>query len=234
MKMPAPYYQDELTRLYLGDCRDILPLLEPGSVDLVLTDPPYGIALDTSNEKYHHGISRNRIVGDADIYDPVPIIELGLPSIIWGGNVFANSLPPSVGWLCWNKTVRDNAHIHQGDMELAWTNFIRRPRALQHLWIGAYKDSESGQRAQHPTQKPVALMEWCISIATEYIAVNSVLDPYCGSGTTLVAARLMGRRSIGIEIDERYAAATVERLRQTVMNLYPMPAAPDGEQGALL
>ncbi len=77
-------------------------------------------------------------------------------------------------------------------------------------------------------------MEWCISIATEYIAVNSVLDPYCGSGTTLVAARLMGRRSIGIEIDERYAAATVERLRQTVMNLYPMPAAPDGEQGALL
>ena len=210
------YYSDDAVAIAHADCRDVLPLLEP--VDLVLTDPPYGIDLDTSNHKYKHGISRPKLLGDTGV-DLAPIVSLGIPSILWGGNCFASQLPDFPGWLCWNKTVRDGAGIRQADMELAWTNFVRRPRAKQHLWIGAYRDSESGERALHPTQKPVALMAWCIGVADEYINAQTILDPFMGSGTTLRAAKDLGRKAIGIEIEERYCEIAANRMAQSVMEL---------------
>lgn len=211
-----PYFQDDSVTIYHGDCREVLPTLEP--VDLVLTDPPYGINLDTSNRKYKNGISRTPIVND-DGVDLKQIVLMGIPTILWGGNCFASQLPDHPGWLCWNKTVRDDAGIRQADMELAWTNFVRRSRAKQHLWIGAYRDSESGEQALHPTQKPLALMKWCIAIADQHMAVNIILDPFMGSGTTLRAAKDLGRKAIGIEIEERYCEIAAKRMSQSVMDL---------------
>ena len=217
--MIEPYFQDDSVTIYHGDCRTILPELP--KVDLVLTDPPYGINLDTTNNKYLNGICRNSVQGDAEPFDPAPLLIFDR-LVIWGGNCFASRLPDYFGWLCWVKTVRDGAKIRQADMELAWTNFVKRSRALQHLWIGAYRDSESGQQSLHPTQKPVALMAWCITIADEYGRAEIIPDPFMGSGTTLVAARSLNRKSIGIEIEERYCKIAVERLRQLPL---PLPGS---------
>ncbi|MFH1110945.1 MAG: DNA methyltransferase [Planctomycetota bacterium] len=225
-RLPKPYYEEPESGIviYHADCRDILPLLP--KVDLVLvTDPPYGISYDASHDKYKNGISREEAEWDKQPFDPAHLIALGLPSIIWGGNCFSSKLPDHPGWLCWVKTVRDGAEIRQADMEMAWTNCIRRPQTIRHLWIGAYRDSESGKQNFHPTQKPERVMRWCISLLP---GAAAILDPYMGSGTTLVAAKQLGRRAIGIEIEEKYCAIAVERLRQAVLPLEP--AAPEPEQ----
>ena len=203
-----PYYQDDLVTLYHGDCREILPSIR---ADFVLTDPPYGIAYDASHTKYKNGIDRGVAEWDNDPYDPSPIIRLGLPSMIWGGNCFSSRLPDSTAWAVWVKIARQDADIRQSDCEMAWTNCLGRSRVFTHLWIGAYRDSESGETNIHPTQKPIALMKWCLTIAK---AEGVILDPYCGSGTTLRAAKDMGLKSIGIEREEKYCAVTVSRLRQ--------------------
>ncbi|MDP9162383.1 MAG: hypothetical protein M3O09_19425, partial [Acidobacteriota bacterium] len=144
-----PYYSHAGITIYHSDCREWLADNDV-RVDLVLTDPPYGISYDSSHSKYHNGIARDLIVGDECPFDPTHLLTLG-KLIIWGGNIFSRRLPDSLGWLAWIKTMRDDADIRQADMELAWTNCIRRPRVFHHLWIGAYKASESGERAQHPT-----------------------------------------------------------------------------------
>ena len=216
MSLPTPYYDSDGITIYHADCREILPLLEAGSVDLVLTDPPYGIGYDSTHSKYKNGVDYGDATWDKDIFDPSPIIELKRPSIIWGGNCFASRLPDSPVWLTWVKIVRQDANIRQADMELAWTNCVSRPRVFQHLWIGAYRDSESGIPNVHPTQKPIALMKWCAEISkTEGL----ILDPFMGSGTTLRAAKDLGRKAIGIEIEERYCEIAVKRLAQQVLPL---------------
>jgi DNA modification methylase len=85
---------------------------------------------------------------------------------------------------------------------------------FHHLWIGYQRDSEAGESVKHPTQKPVELMSWCIQQAGD---VSSILDPFMGSGTTLVAAKLRGIKAVGIELEEKYCAMAVERLRQGVL-----------------
>ena len=204
-------------QLHLGDCLDILSTLEAGSVDAVVTDPPYGIAYDASHEKYKNGISRDAADWDIDPFDPSPILALGKPTIMWGGNCFALRLPDHAGWLCWVKTMRNDADIRQADMELAWTNCIRRPRTFRHLWVGAYRDSENGIRNVHPTQKPIRLMEWCIRLCTQ--PGDTILDPFMGSGTTGVAAVKTGRNFIGIEIDPGYFAIAQKRIEEAQMQL---------------
>lgn len=191
--------------LYLGDCLEILPHIE--KVDCVLTDPPYGISYDSSHSKYKNGIKRDEADWDEKPFDPTPIISLGLPTIMWGGNCFASRLPDNPGWLCWLKTARNGADIRQADMELAWTNCVNRSQTFRHLWIGAYRDSESGIQNQHPTQKPIAVMNWCL----EFVE-GAVADFYMGSGTTGVACMQLGRRFVGVEIEERYFNIALERI----------------------
>lgn len=209
-----PYYADGSVCIIHGDCREIsLPV-----TDLVLTDPPYGIAYDSSHAKYKNGIARSNIIGDSRPFDPSVLLKLGR-LIIWGGNCFASRLPDSSKWLAWIKTGRDDAQIRQADMELAWTNCVSRSRVFHHLWIGAYKASESGQQAQHPTQKPVELMRWCIGLVNP--APDTILDPFMGSGTTLRAAKDLGRKAIGIEIEERYCEIAAKRMEQECFDFCP-------------
>lgn len=207
----TPYNRTEYGVLYCADCLDILPKIPDKTIDLVLTDPPYGIDYDTTHDKYKNGISRRKVDNDDKPFDPTPLLIFDR-LILWGGNCFASRLPDSPQWLTWVKTMRDDANIRQADTEIAWTTrCVGRNRVFHHLWIGAYKNSESGIRASHPTQKPIALMEWCLSLVPN---AAIILDPFAGSGTTLVAAKQLGRKYIGVEINEEYCKICVDRLRQ--------------------
>ncbi len=213
-----PYYEDEWVTIYHGDCREIIPHL---AFDAVVTDPPYGIGLDTK-ARYHRNSDHAPIVGDDSAFDPAHLLDLNVPTILWGGNHYCDKLTPSAGWLVWNKVIYDGAFgtksmdKKQAEAEFAWTNCVPRPKGLRHLWDGVFRESESGTRF-HPAQKPVALMAWCIQQLPAECGV--ILDPYCGSGPTLRAAKNLGRHAIGIEIEERYCEIAVTRLGQEVLDL---------------
>ncbi len=221
-----PYYEHKGITIYHGDCRDILPSLEP--VDLVLTDPPWGTSTACNSQRFSRKSSpwwtevdntkvraHGDIKGDTEEFDPAPFI--GQPAILWGANNFARNLPHSNGWLVWDK--RKNAETMAekgwplGEAELAWTNIIGATRVFRCLWSGLLRDRERGE-FYHPTQKPISLMIWCLKFTT---AANTILDPFMGSGTTLRAAKDLGRKAIGIEIEEKYCEIAAKRLSQEVL-----------------
>lgn len=195
--------------LYLGDCREILPTLP--KVDAVVTDPPYGIGFVHSGKGGKLARSTTfggvAIVGDDAPFDPSP--WLSFPSVIlFGANHFADKLPPSPNWLVWDK--REGVCSNdQADCEMAWTNLKGPARLTRHLWNGMLKASERGESRVHPTQKPVEVMRWCIE---QIGGADVILDPFMGSGTTGVAAVKLGRKFIGIEIEERYFSIACKRI----------------------
>ena len=209
-----PYYDEAGITIYHADCREVLPTVTAG---FLLTDPPYGI-------DYKHGARAGgvllghdgqSIMGDREPFDPSPLVALGWPSVLWGGNHFADRLPPSKGWLVWDKR-EGRPSNDQSDCELAWTNLLSVARVFSAYWSGAVKHGEEqSQPRYHVNQKPLALMRWCLALS----AADPVVDPYCGSGSTLVAAKSQGRKAIGIEIEERYCEIAVKRLAQEVLPL---------------
>jgi len=214
--MPDPTWQSGDVTLYRADCLDVLPTLAEGSIDVVVTDPPYGIGYDASHKKYKNGIVRAEATWDKRPFDPSPLLRFP-HLIIWGANCFASRLPDSPVWLSWIKTTRNYAKVRQADFEMAWTRgCVHRPQAFRHLWIGAYRDSESGIRNVHPTQKPIALMRWCLEVAN-LPGDALILDPFMGSGTTGVACVQTGRKFIGVEIDEGYFDIAVKRIKEAQM-----------------
>ena len=202
--------------IYHGNCEQVLPFLEP--VDLVLTDPPYGIGESTGKNRNSSNKAITRDYGSDD-WDarPAPTWILGIlrdmsrHQIIFGGNYF--DLPPSRCWLVWDK---DNTG-ERADCELAWTNIDAAVRRIKWRWNGMIQEQGGDKKEPryHPTQKPVAVMRWAINQAPD--DVETILDPFMGSGTTLVAAKLEGKRAIGIEREERYCEIAAERLRQGVL-----------------
>jgi site-specific DNA-methyltransferase (adenine-specific) len=212
-----PYYEQDGITIYHGDCREILP--ELGPVDLVLTDPPYGMNLDTDYSGFNgwggKGKEWDRVIGDDAPFDPSP--WLAFPNaVLWGANFYASKLPDNGAWLVFNKRGDGkNSQICFGDCELAWTSLEKKSvRMFSHMWHGVARWSSEG--TLHPTQKPVSLMRWCLDFFPQ---ANVILDPFMGSGTTLRAAKDLGRKAIGIEIEERYCEIAAKRLQQSVMTL---------------
>jgi len=244
--------------LYLGDCLEILPTLGKECLDkpcrapvacggfgycrlrnqwAVVTDPPYGISHKVERTikaggKWHKQHT-DRIHGDNRPFDPSPWILQ--PCIVWGANYYAKSLPESGGWLVFDKR-RGGSHNQNfiaSDCELAWSNIFGSVKIFSHLWAGLCRDSEVGDH-YHPTQKPVALMEWCVGFLPD---AHTVFDPFMGSGTTGVACVNLGRKFIGIEIEPRYFDIACRRIeeayRQPRLFAEPKPK-PKPTQEALL
>lgn len=161
------------------------------------------------------GLDGHRIVGDDEPFDPAHLLAFDR-AIIWGANHFAAALPPAPGWLVWDK--RDGtASNDQSDCELAWSNILTTARLFSARWSGAHRTGrEQGEGRVHVNQKPVALMGWCLQLAGDD---RLVVDPYMGSGSTLRAAKDLGRRAIGIEIDQGHCETAVERLGQEALAL---------------
>lgn len=187
-------------QLFCGDCLEIMPTL--GKVDAIVTDPPYGISINKS-----HRLSVSRGFG-GDTWDDKPIdintIDLLFArsnnQIIWGGNYF--ELPPTRCFLIWDK---NNDGRDFADVELAWTSLDKVARIFRKRPM----NMDGGK--VHPTQKPLALMEWCLSFLPD---AATILDPFMGSGTTGVAAVNLGRNFIGIEKDPQYFEIAKERIAE--------------------
>ena len=214
--MIEPYYDSGGITIYHGDCREILPAIR---ADLILTDPPYGIGEARGRNKSRSKIAVSRDYGDADWDDePPPEWLFGLIrqqarwQIIFGGNFFP--LPPASCWLVWDK---DNGETDFADCELAWTNLPKAIRRIKWRWHGMLQEVMGAAKEDrvHPTQKPLPVMRWALTQAPDDCA--TVLDPFMGSGTTLRAAKDLGRKAIGIEIEERYCEIAVKRLAQEVL-----------------
>ena len=149
---------------------------------------------------------------DAVVADPPYGIGYRFPTVIlWGANNYADRLPASRGWLVWDKRLGTGPN-DQGDCELAWTNRDVVARLFSRFWNGAV----GPERRLHPAQKPIEVMRWCLELIP---SAQLVLDPYMGSGTTLRAAKDLGRRAIGIEIEERYCEIAATRLAQEALKL---------------
>ena len=199
-------------RLILGDCREVLPTLP--KVDAVVTDPPYGIGEAAGKNKTRSIAAAAKDYGNDD-WDNQPIAPdlmaavrgAGRWNVIFGGNYY--DCPPAKCWLVWDKV---NGESDFADCELAWTNLPKAVRLIRYMWNGMLRE-KGASRGDHPTQKPIEVMKWCISHLPEPSA--TILDPFMGSGTTGVAALQMGRAFIGIEREERYFEAAVRRLRET-------------------
>jgi len=207
-----PYYEYDGITIYHGKAEDVLPTLQ--AVDLVLTDPPYGIG--ESNER---NLSRGKLARPKDYgyfdWDKRPISQelyelcrdKGRYACIWGGIYYQN--PPSPAWLVWDK---QNGANDFADCELAWTNYGSAVRRKIHLWNGMIRKGQ--EERFHPTQKPLEIMEWAITLCPK---VETVLDPFMGAGTTLLAAKNLQRRAIGIDRVEKYCEIAVKRLAQEVL-----------------
>lgn len=202
-------------RLILCDCRAVMSTL--GRFDAVVTDPPYGIGITKSNR-----LAVSRGLGgkswDDEPADMTALLALGCQMIVWGGNYF--DLPPCRGPLVWDK---NNAGRDFADFEMAWTNLDMVARRI------IYRPMNMDGGKLHPTQKPIAVMEWCLGFLPD---AQTVLDPFCGSGSTLVACQRMGRHGTGIERDPDYFEVMCRRVeeatRQPDLFVAP-PAAPTQE-----
>jgi DNA modification methylase len=186
-------------RLLCGDSTDVNKvekLINKCDVNL-LTDPPYGInankqTLGTGKKKFHRG-------GDWDVEVPnfYYVLDLVDKAIIWGGNYFADKLPVNNDWLCWHKK---NDGLSFSEFELAWSNVGKNCRMLSHHW--------GGEKKQHPTMKPVKVIEWCI----DYLDEKPILDIFLGSGSTMVAAHQLKRKCFGMELDPKYCDVIIKRM----------------------
>jgi len=207
-------------RLILGDCLEVLPTLDP--VDAVVTDPPYGISANRMTlGKGKKQFSRGR-GWDDERPNIAWIPDFARWFCVWGGNYFADILPPTNDILVWHK-LNDGRSF--SECEFAWTNAGKQVRIRQHHW--------SGEEKSHPTQKPLAVMEWSLGFFPD---AHAVLDPFMGSGTTGVACARLGRRFIGIEIDETYFDIACRRIEEAYRQprLFGEEPAPKPIQHSLL
>lgn len=211
MSLPTPFYDADGIVIYCGDCGDVLPALP--KADLVLTDPPYGMSFQSN----HRAVKHARLAGDDEL--PLDLIWLAISTANVAAYVFCrwDNIPQMpkpksvIAWVKNNWSMGDLEHEHGRQ----WEACCFYPRT-NHAFLKRIPDVIHADRTGntlHPTEKPIALLGTIID-ATK---CETVLDPFCGSGTTLVAAKLRGLRAVGIEINEEYCRSAVERLRQGVL-----------------
>lgn len=220
------YPDDYINKVICGDCLEVMKGIPDKSIDLVLTDPPYGI--DVGKKVYGKGkydkIWGNSLAKKKD-YGIVSwdikinkewfseIIRISKNQIVFGGNYFCHWLPISGHWIFWDKLTGENDF---GDGELAWTSFYKPIKKFTFMWNGMLQGNMANkEKREHPTQKPLPLMQWLLNNYS--IETDIILDPFLGSGTTAVACKNLGRRFIGIEISPEYCKIAEDRLRQEVL-----------------
>jgi len=211
---------DFINKIICGDCLEVMKEMSDKCVDLVLTDPPYGIG--ESNEK---NASRGKLADptnyghyewDSEKIDVGYFIEIKRISrnqVIFGGNYYGNILGDTSCYLVWDKM---NYTSDFADCELAWTSFDSAVRIFRWQWMGMLQQDMSRKEIRtHPTQKPLALFTWILKKYTK--ESDLILDPFLGSGTTAEACKLLKRNFIGIEINPEYCKIAEERLAQGVL-----------------
>lgn len=210
-------------RLLCGDAtkiEDVEKLMDGKKADMVFTDPPYGIDEETdrsfaSRTRLAKGNTFNKIIGDDSIDTALLAYSIceNLSDVIcyWGGNYYANKIPASACWIVWDKRVEDKQKDANSDCELAYVKHPQKKsvRIFRHLWKGLMKDSERGQKRVHPTQKPIALAEWCFNELNE--KSESIVDLFGGSGSTLIACEKTNRHCYMMELDPIYCDVIIER-----------------------
>jgi len=201
-------------QLYHGDCLELLKTLDTSVIDAVVTDPPYGMAHPCNYATRKRGALApcndwSDVYGDDKPFDPAPLLALNVPTVLWGANWFADKLPPSGGWLVWDKERPDT--LDQSTCELAWTNCVKGVRRFRHLWNGMMRASEKGE-SYHPTQKPAALFRWLLCLPWLPGEGSTIFDPYMGSGPTGVACVQTKRNFIGAEIDPKHFNTAQQRI----------------------
>jgi site-specific DNA-methyltransferase (adenine-specific) len=217
--LPQPYFEKDGITIYHGDCREILPALP--MFDLLLTDPPYGIDDKISNgggghtknktkfhNRYKDGPRWDRIRPSSEAFRFM--FERSKTQIICGANYFVEHLPVSRGWVFWDKQGDGMSSVNN---ELIFTSLDRSIATFSRCH-GLDKGFMNKDGVLHPTQKPVALMRWLLALVPN---AETVVDPFAGSATTLVAARLEGRKAVGIEIHEAYCEKAAKRFDQGVL-----------------
>ncbi len=200
----------EVNTIINADCLEVMRDMEDNCVDLLLTDPPYGIGADEAASKnkgkwgwVDYGETQwDKKRPQKEYFDSMRRVSKN--QVIWGGNYFADLLPPSMGWLIWNKCQRA---FSLADAELAWTSYHKAIRTFDYSRGAAIQDGKV-----HPTQKPKALFKWIIEKYTK--EGDIVFDPYVGSGTTAVVCDLMGRKYIGIDISMEYCHIARKRVQE--------------------
>lgn len=212
--------------LYLGDCLEILPTI--GKVDAVVTDPPYGINHARDRKSQRHGW-RDYDAPGWDVERPSmeaikKVSAAAKHAIIWGGNYFTDALPPSSKWLSWDK---GQSEFSLADFELAWCSFGGAARRINYPRSQALQDGK-----EHPTQKPVAVIRWCLTALPD--SCETIIDPFMGSGTTGVACAQLGRKFIGIEIEPKYFDIACRRIEQAyAQGRLDLEDKPKPEQAAM-
>ena len=210
--MNKPYYQDKYATIYLGDCLEILP--DMPKVDLVLTDPPYGLGdiLIGGSKGWNEKSFNDVRVKGWDVKPDKKLLSMIIRHcnefIFWGGNYFCDSLKPGQCVLVWDKM---NGTNNMADCEIALTSLSFGAKIFSR-----HHFSKGCGNKHHPTQKPLPVFLWCLNIAGN---PETILDPFLGSGTTLVAAKQLNRQAIGIEIEEKYCEIAAKRLSQEVLDL---------------
>ena len=209
--------EDFIDKIICGDCLEVMKGIPDKAIDLVLTDPPYGIK--ESNEKNR---TRARLAKTTDFghYDWdkqkvkkeyfEEIRRVSKNQVIFGGNYYASILGDSSCWLVWDK---DNGKNDFADCELAWTSFKTAVRKFKWRWKGMLQeDMKNKEKRVHPTQKPLPLFKW---ILEKYSQPNNlILDPFLGSGTTAVACLSLNRHFIGIELSPEYCEVAKRRIKE--------------------
>lgn len=201
--------------LYCGDCLEILPTLAPGSVDAVVTDPPYKTAYVHTGEgmPVNGRFSCRRLAepvkGYDQQFDPRPF--LSFPCVMFGADQYCDKLSGGGVFHVWDKACGVGPDDSFSDVEIIWTSWQMARVVIRYLWKGVCQQGEKSRKKMHPSQKPESVMSRVISLVDE--KHNVIFDPYMGSGTTGVACVRLGRRFIGIELEPKYYAIAKRRIQ---------------------